>query len=840
MPQRLTDAAAARYVLLDMGKEKYGDCIVCLLDGKKILIDGGHPGDFDGQSGSDSIPDQLAAILGGQPPFKFDLLVVTHCHLDHIGCLPKMVEENVVRFAWALVADEKIGWGKRVNAPDSDSLPADPVLARVVAAMREEPRADDFEDDEAVERFIDAAVTLETQYKTMLAALEAAGTKVVRYGRDETAALEAEFSATGLTILGPTGEHLEICRKAIAGSMEDAVSDAARLLSSDAKASSTDLYRILAAPPSNVDAPDAGRLGAALNDQSILLRFGSDSKQVLLTGDMQFTEPGVNGLDDEMTALRAAVKGAGPYKVVKLPHHGSHNGFDDELRQEWASTKLFVISGGSADPGHPDTSVRTLLKTEQDDITWARTDKNGAINVSPSSSSEPLKVSKGMLNDSRQNPAPPLRPRQEDVEIQSQIQVVKQATSGAIELIARIPDTLRRVVITVETEQRDGGATVIQRRLDRKNGKNVRPEPVDGVGKLASGRIIPKLLFISNRKKLAANIGKEEADAAIAMIESAHQTYFDVTNPARAFDLVRGQLSDRYKGVVIVGGYDVLPAQRIDTLPADLREELADAPATDADNFLVWSDSIYGDTDRDPNGLPEVPVSRIPDGKSSRLVLAALQAGNGRVEKRFALYNSKRPFAKSISADLVPGTGEPLLSLPALSEAIVADAVAVPFIYLMLHGYDSDGTLFSGEEPTYPEALHIEHVPQTGAGIVFSGCCWGALTVHQPAARVRPGRPVTPRTPEESIALSFLQAGYTAFVGCTGSHYSPAEGENNCGSPMHISFWKYLKGGEPPALALFHSKLDYLRDLPHGLTDPEDIALEHKTLRQFTCLGLGW
>jgi len=49
-------------------------------------------------------------------------------------------------------------------------------------------------------------------------------------------------------------------------------------------------------------------------------------------------------------------------------------------------------------------------------------------------------------------------------------------------------------------------------------------------------------------------------------------------------------------GVVILGGYDVVPPAIVDVLDPQLRASLAD-PAADADNFIVWSDDIYVDRD---------------------------------------------------------------------------------------------------------------------------------------------------------------------------------------------------------------------------------------------------
>jgi hypothetical protein len=92
------------------------------------------------------------------------------------------------------------------------------------------------------------------------------------------------------------------------------------------------------------------------------------------------------------------------------------------------------------------------------------------------------------------------------------------------------------------------------------------------------------------------------------------------------------------------------------------------------------------------------------------------------------------------------------------------------------------------------------------------------------------------------MALSFLNRGARAFIGCTGTHYSP-EGDDTTyyGAPLHLGFWQRYFAGSAPAQALFDAKTEYLRGIPHRKTrDPVDTAREMKILRQFTCLGLGW
>ena len=124
---------------------------------------------------------------------------------------------------------------------------------------------------------------------------------------------------------------------------------------------------------------------------------------------------------------------------------------------------------------------------------------------------------------------------------------------------------------------------------------------------------------------------------------------------------------------------------------------------------------------------------------------------------------------------------------------------------------------------------------------MFTGCCWGALTVDTPANRVVEGRTYGVKTPGASMALGFLMAGAHAFIGCTGAHYSPTEEPYGYfGGPMHEGFWRALLAGAPPAQALYDAKVEYVRGFPHGRSSPVQQAIEYKILREYTCLGLGW
>src|SRR4051812_41872769 len=107
------DAGPSAIHLLDVGTEDYGDSLLVVSKGRRVLIDGGHRSDFQGSPGHPSIPEQLWAVTGEERP-TIDLLVATHTHLDHIGCLPELVT-NTIDVEWALLADPDLGWGQAVG-----------------------------------------------------------------------------------------------------------------------------------------------------------------------------------------------------------------------------------------------------------------------------------------------------------------------------------------------------------------------------------------------------------------------------------------------------------------------------------------------------------------------------------------------------------------------------------------------------------------------------------------------------------------------------------------------------------------------------------------------------
>lgn len=454
--------------LLDVGDTKYGDCIVVKNDNRSILIDGAHPGD------DSLLLAQFKSIFGHDAPFNFALLVVTHCHADHIGCLPSMVANGVVKFERAFVADERLGWGRS----DSD----DPVTKvqgsrrSVAFALQEEPIVGGT--DKEILKLIEDAATLESKYREMLNTLKTSGTSVVRYSGSDLAAkityIESEFSDFGLKVLGPTEAHLLKCAEAISAMTHDSVD----YLSSDSFEDSdiVSMYRKGLTKLDSVDddniTEDRAGVGAAKNNQSIVLKVSKSSKSALLAGDMQFAVAEVRGLEQDMEQLRAKIVQSGPFDFVKLSHHSSYNGFDLSVWNELITPSdeyVFAHTGGKNDAGHPDTGVLQLLKLYKDQLKFARTDRNGMITVDLSPADLTINVAKGALNNFRRNRASDLAESAVN-ETATKLSVsgtqagpnnILQESGnadGLIEFKAKVPENATRVTFTVDfTDEKKNG-----------------------------------------------------------------------------------------------------------------------------------------------------------------------------------------------------------------------------------------------------------------------------------------------------------------------------------------------------------------------------------------------
>lgn len=411
--------------------------------------------------------------------------------------------------------------------------------------------------------------------------------------------------------------------------------------------------------------------------------------------------------------------------------------------------------------------------------------------------------------------------------------------------------------------------------------------------RLADGRALPPLLFVTNRDALRRHIGATATTAALAMIREAstdiagasHRILDDIEgavgNPAAALRAVHDALSThQVYGVVLLGGYDVVPPVRFDVLPPSLRAWIDRQPydGGDPDDFIVWCDDQYGDPEN--SGIPEIPVSRIPDGRSAALLLAALRAPTPlHAGQRRGLRNLRRPYVDDVFA-MIPGEGHVVQSAPAHAKGLSDNALHGDHVYLLLHGLpDRGGTLWGeravsvdesiaaasrdssepsatmpldittdmfeakveGEQDGVVPAVHSRHMPGSGA-VILSGCCWSAQASTIPARRWRENRRLVRRTVRTSVALSALRKGARAYVGSTGLNYSPMNAPylQFCG-PLHRAFWQSIARGTAPAVALLEAKHRFALGMPHG-GGPDLVAqaIEHKTLHQYTCLGLGW
>ncbi len=466
--------------LLDVGAIEYGDCVLCTAGGKSILIDGGKKKSsqqtedrVNGQNVTHPpIQEQIESILGST---DVDLLVVTHCHSDHVGNLPALVTAGEINCEHALLADPQFGFGLAGDAAEpgsaSDMSPAE----KLWMAMREEPvhSADDAE----VLQFIEDSAAEYEEYLSLVTTLQdRLGDRCVLYrgaSEAESPGLDAlleEFQDTGLKIFGPTQAQLGNCALFLAGRSEDVV----EIQDSLDRGGGVDLvaaYREAVRLDEAQDAEDAGSNGNAVNNQSIVLSVGAGPQRALLTGDMQFVKPQLSNdvVKAEMLALKDAISADvdanGPFGFVKLSHHGATNGQNQTLLKSWGA-ELFGISTGSGSNKHPTAATLTALKKlviQMSGMKWARTDMNGIVRYTADGNQLGLFKQRGKLND---DTLPAGRsgdagPEEEPIAARAAVSAaaapqpavrVESSSGGEVEVVVRLPYAKTRVTITVDLE----------------------------------------------------------------------------------------------------------------------------------------------------------------------------------------------------------------------------------------------------------------------------------------------------------------------------------------------------------------------------------------------------
>ena len=203
--------------------------------------------DFEGQAGFDSTPEQLKKVFNGEAaPHKITLMVVTHCHQDHIGALPKLVSAGIIKPTWALCIDPKLGFGRTDDDSDAANRVdlADARTLRLAAALREEDAS--FLKDAELAEFIDAGATVESKYQDMIKELGRKGVKVIKYrGQKLPAKLIAAMKPTGMTLLGPSRDQIVFAAEQIAKTNADASDGVRRALAQDDALDDVELYRAL-------------------------------------------------------------------------------------------------------------------------------------------------------------------------------------------------------------------------------------------------------------------------------------------------------------------------------------------------------------------------------------------------------------------------------------------------------------------------------------------------------------------------------------------------------------------------------------------------------------------
>jgi hypothetical protein len=279
-----------------------------------------------------------------------------------------------------------------------------------------------------------------------------------------------------------------------------------------------------------------------------------------------------------------------------------------------------------------------------------------------------------------------------------------------------------------------------------------------------------------------------------------------------------------YAGLIIVGGDAVVPFGVLDNPLAELRDEKGNPLDSDA----VFTDDIYADTDHDSSILPDVPVTRLPDGGDAQTLLNQLNAGRGPESGGYSVRSADFDKAREI-AELIGASDTPV-SPPAENVKPPSDSRDY---FFLIHG-DPWGSSWLGHSVekvddrwvhTWVRALSADRAQVDG--FVLSGACYGAFIFNQ--------------TYRDDVALAFLHNGAAGFVGTTGTDYGRPNGEPGTFASTAIGLFASLfyeeKRTNDSLTAYFKAKREFGED-PNLAGDSKDPRTNRKILHELVYFGL--
>ncbi len=274
--------------------------------------------------------------------------------------------------------------------------------------------------------------------------------------------------------------------------------------------------------------------------------------------------------------------------------------------------------------------------------------------------------------------------------------------------------------------------------------------------------------------------------------------------------------TSRYSCIFILGGQDVVPMAELPN-PVLLRLDPKSGQFMDKDT--LYTDDVYGDFDGDT--VPDVPVARLPDGKSFATMKGQLRGTSAPPSGAMELYNKPWTGAKAIGLQINAGRID---SVPPTEDAKL-DA-NLKYYYFIIHGSKDQG-VWAGDGKArggWPiRVVGLLAQDAAARGIVVSSACYAGYMINETSAT--------------DIGLHFIESGARAYIGATGINYAyPGQDPqaflgNFCGRMASLIF-QNCELGQDPLLAYFNAKREFARGFAAG------DSVSHKILHETNYFGL--